>query len=219
MGYASLNGKSLGVLSALVKFGLLEGRGDDTRVSDLAVTIVAHPPGVPDRVAALSAAAGKPELFSELDSRFQNGKASDQAIRSYLLTQKFIPSAADTAIRAYRETKQLVSAESGEYDSAANSDLQEQGMSEAFEPPIISSVQRSAWASTRATGPTGPRGPFRVAVTTDSIEVSASLMNRADVKKLIRALQANLDWFPEAESPPVRSEFVGDYPGDDPEET
>ena len=30
MGYASLNGKSLGVLSALIKYGLLEGRGDET---------------------------------------------------------------------------------------------------------------------------------------------------------------------------------------------
>src|SRR5258708_6197968 len=37
MGYNSLNGKSLGALSALLKYGLLEGRGNETRVSDLAV--------------------------------------------------------------------------------------------------------------------------------------------------------------------------------------
>ena len=118
MGYQGLNGKSLGVLSALTKFGLLEGRGDDTRVTDLAVQIIAHPSGTPERGAAISEAAGKPDLFKELEGRFP-GKVSDQALRSYLLTQKFIPSAADAAIRSYRETKSLVGAEAGDYDSAA----------------------------------------------------------------------------------------------------
>src|SRR2546422_742823 len=81
MGYQSLNGKSLGVLSAVLKYGLLEGRGDETRVSDLAVEVIAHPPGSAERAAALKDAASRPELFSELDARFQGGRASDQALR------------------------------------------------------------------------------------------------------------------------------------------
>ena len=108
MGYNGLNGKSLGVLSALSKYSLLEGRGDETRVTNLAVQIIAHPPGSPERAVAIQSAASEPTLFGELDARFQGGKASDQAIRSYLLTMKFIPSAAETTIRAYRETKQLI---------------------------------------------------------------------------------------------------------------
>lgn len=115
MGYKSLSGASLPMISALTKYGLLEGRGADTRVSDLAVTIIAHPVGTPERMEALKAAASMPELFAELDTKFQNGNASDQAIRSYLLTSKFIPGAADAAIRAYRDTKQLVEAEAGAY--------------------------------------------------------------------------------------------------------
>lgn len=127
MGYTGLNGKSLGVLSALLKFGLLEGRGDDTRVSDLAVKIIAHQPGTGERIEAIRQAAVKPELFNELDGRFQNGKASDAAIRSYLITQKFIPAGADAAIRAYRETKQLVDAESRGYiDISAEQEVQMQ---------------------------------------------------------------------------------------------
>src|SRR6202047_428446 len=94
MGYKSLSGASLPVLSALAKYGLLEGRGDETRVSDLAVAIIAHPPGTPERAAALQQAAAAPDLFAELDARFPDGKASDPAIRSYLLTNKFIPGAA-----------------------------------------------------------------------------------------------------------------------------
>jgi hypothetical protein len=115
MGYRSLNGKSLGVLSAVAKFGLLEGRGDDNRVSDLALSIIAHAPGTPERAKAIVEAAGRPELFAELDARFPGGKASEVTVRSFLMTQKFIPQAADAAIRAYRETKALVSEEGGAY--------------------------------------------------------------------------------------------------------
>src|SRR5262245_17261888 len=57
MGYDSLHGKALGVLSALGKYGLLEGRGDEYQVSDLTVSIIAHPVGSPERVAGLWAAA------------------------------------------------------------------------------------------------------------------------------------------------------------------
>jgi hypothetical protein len=116
MGYKSLSGASLPVLSALTKYGLLEGRGDETRVSDLAVALIAHEPGTPERMQALKQASVLPELFTDLDKRFQDGKASDQAIRSYLLTSKFIPVAADAAIRAYRDTKEFVEAESAGYN-------------------------------------------------------------------------------------------------------
>lgn len=115
MGYKGLNGTSLPALSAMNKFGLIEGRGDETRVSDLGLAVVAHAPGTPERIQALRTAAASPELFAELDAKFAGGKASDAAIRSYLLTQRFIPSAADTAVRTYRETKQFVESESGGY--------------------------------------------------------------------------------------------------------
>jgi hypothetical protein len=111
LGYSGLNGKSLAVLAALGKFGLLEGRGDETRVSDLAVRILAFPPGSPERQAALAEAASRPELFVELDQRFARAQPSDAAIRAWLITRGFIPPAAEAAVRAYRETKQLLEAE------------------------------------------------------------------------------------------------------------
>lgn len=115
MGYQSLNGKSLGVLSAVAKFGLLAGRGEENWVTDLALAIIAHEPGTPERAQAIAQAASTPELFSDLDARFQSGRVSDGAIRSYLMTQKFIPQAADAVIRAYRETKALVEEEVNRY--------------------------------------------------------------------------------------------------------
>lgn len=132
MGYQSLNGKSLGVLAAIGKFGLLEGRADANWVSDLALKIIAHQPGTAERASALLEASRRPELFAELDAKFQNGKASDPAIRSYLMTQKFIPTAADMAIRSYRETKAFVSEESGGYDVELSSVTE----AEATETPV-----------------------------------------------------------------------------------
>ncbi|MFG1373751.1 hypothetical protein V5F32_16370 [Xanthobacter oligotrophicus] len=153
MGYQSLNGKSLGVLSALLKYGLLEGRGDDTRVSDLAVRILAYGSGEPERIDALQVAASKPELFADIEARFKDGRASDQAIRSYLLTQKFIPAAADAAIRAYKETKQFVLDESDGYPrvftgGSAEVDEHQSVLSPALpSPPRLDSVQSQAIAA------------------------------------------------------------------------
>lgn len=118
MGYKGLNGTSLPAIAALSKYELLEGRGDETRVSDLALAIIAHAPGTPERIEAVRTAATKPELFAELAEKFPHRKSSDQAIRSYLLTQRFIPAAADIAIRTYRETMQLVEDESAGYSGS-----------------------------------------------------------------------------------------------------
>jgi hypothetical protein len=117
MGYKGLSGASLPVLAAMGQYGLLEGRGDETRVSDLALKIIAHEPGVAERLTALNEAAVGPELFSELHKKFPDGKASDAAIKSYLLINKFIPAAADTSLRAYRETIELLIEEEQAYNN------------------------------------------------------------------------------------------------------
>lgn len=116
MGYQGLNGKSMSVLASVSKYGLLDGRGEENWVSDLALQIIAHEVGSPERAAALTEASRSPELFKDIDARFPSG-ASDAALRSFLLTQKFIPQAAEIAARSYRETKQLVSSENREYPS------------------------------------------------------------------------------------------------------
>src|SRR5579864_2616803 len=67
MGYKGLSGASLPILSALLKYGLLEGRADESRVSDLAVSLIAHPSGTPEHYDALKRASSYPELFAELD--------------------------------------------------------------------------------------------------------------------------------------------------------
>jgi hypothetical protein len=156
MGYKSLSGASLPVLSAVAKYGLIEGRGENTRISDLAVSIIAHEPGTPERAKAIREAAGRPELFAQLDERSNGGKTTDAAIRSYLLTRRFIPPAADAVIRSYRETKELVEAESRGYDQtefepdeAAQNDRQKKGDPGRREPPSDPPERRSTQLSRR----------------------------------------------------------------------
>lgn len=43
-------------------------------------------------------------------------------MRAYLLTQKFIPSAADSVIRAYRDTSEFVNAECSGYTASGDSE-------------------------------------------------------------------------------------------------
>lgn len=111
LGYSGVNGKSLAVMAALGKFGLLEGKGDALRVSERAVRIIAHPPGAAERVAALEEAAVAPDPFRQLAQRFPGRGASDGTLRAFLLTQGFIPPAAEAALRAWRETQQMIAEE------------------------------------------------------------------------------------------------------------
>lgn len=219
MGYQSLNGKSLGVLSAVLKYGLLEGRGDDTRVSDLAVSIIAHPVGTPERAEALKEAATKPELFGELDARFQGGKASDQALRSYLLTQKFIPSAADAVIRSYRETKQLVDAEGAGYSvddlpeirpMSQPSDLGHVApRSAGANLPVHMQPGSAPWATARnqtfTAGLLAEKGVNQTSLSLqddERVEVQAVLYDQEAVQKLIDKLMAIKGLLPEKVLPP-----------------
>ena len=200
MGYQGLNGKSLGVLSALNKFGLLEGRADESRVSDLAMSIIAHPVGTMERYTAIKAASGMPDLFAEIDQRFQSGKVSDQAIRSYLLTQKFIPTAVDAAIRSYRETKQLVETEAVDYDaSQAKADIAEASHRVEWFPESHRLVASSPTGASKPMieGMSVPSAnPMKVVMTGDRIEVMALLSDAEAVDKLIKFLEANKPLLP-----------------------
>jgi hypothetical protein len=201
MGYQGINGKSLGILAAIAKYGLLEGRGNESRVSDLGVRIIAHPPGSTDRLLALLEAAGRPELFAELDARFAGGKGSDQGIRAYLLTQKFIPSGADLAIRAYRETKRFLE-EEGIVDPI---DISKRKTDITPVPEFIAPRENTKTLAVAAPLAVD-RGdsPYRVGLTNDRLEVSATLFDVEDVDKLIKALEATKALLPGKEASPKR---------------
>jgi hypothetical protein len=174
------------MLSSLLKYGLLTGRGDNTSVSDLALQIIAQPAGSEERQAAILEAAFNPSLFAEIRDHYKGNKISDQALRSYLLTRKFLPSAVDGVIRAYRETMDLVEEEAGAYHAADDQTAKEP-------PPMQPKLHE----------PSAPRGgklppppaetegalPFNVALTGGGLEIGARIKSERDIESLIQILQ------------------------------
>lgn len=139
MGYASLNGASMSVISALNKYGLLEGRGDEIKISDRAMRIL-HPESPEERAVAIREAAESPQLFAELNERFQGAAPNEELLRNYLVRRNFAPRALSHIILSYRETKELVEAESGGYDSSA---LDAEG-STAMQPQTSAALAKPA---------------------------------------------------------------------------
>ncbi|MBS9719197.1 hypothetical protein JYU29_00680 [Tianweitania sp. BSSL-BM11] len=117
MGYNGLNGKSLGVISAVSKYGLLDGGRDSMWVTERAQDILVRELGDPERVRAIREAASGPEIYQEITDTFPGG-ASDAAIRAHLVTKRdFLREAAERLIQSYRETMEVVAQESTAYDS------------------------------------------------------------------------------------------------------
>lgn len=66
IGYKGLNGASAKVVSALAKYGLLEGHGESLRVSNLGQDLILHQRGDPEYDLALRTAGLRPAFFQEL---------------------------------------------------------------------------------------------------------------------------------------------------------
>jgi hypothetical protein len=109
MGYRGLNGASAQTVSALSKYGLLEGQADDLRVSDLGQDLALHRLGDPEFAAAVRKAALEPAFFQELSSQYPSGLPSEHALHTALIKRGFLDTAIDGAIESYRLTMDLVS--------------------------------------------------------------------------------------------------------------
>lgn len=111
LGYSSLNGASAVVISALNKYGLLDGGREPLRVSMLALDIILHPKGDTERLKAIQAAAFAPSLFSDLREQYGRTLPSDVNLRASLIKRGYNPNTVDSVIRVYRDTLEFVDAE------------------------------------------------------------------------------------------------------------
>lgn len=113
LGYSSINGRSLSVLGALRAYGLLEGRGDDVKVADDAVTILNAPQDSSDRREALLRAFEAPAAFALLRSK---GDASPDTLRWHLIKANFRDDSADKLLKVYLQSRELVNAATEGYE-------------------------------------------------------------------------------------------------------
>jgi hypothetical protein len=117
MGYSGLHGASATAISALSKYGLLERVGEDYKLSERAMKIIApHNPS--EKLRALQEAANEPALFAELIEHFNGEVPTDDVLRPYLIRKGFAQAAVPGVIAAYRDTMELVTREGGAYSSS-----------------------------------------------------------------------------------------------------
>ncbi len=117
LGYSGLNGRSIGIISALKKYGLIEGIEDGFRISDDAQAILEFTPQTPERMEALKKAAFSPALFHDLFEEFGETLPSEANLRQFLIKRKFHPDKADEVVRVYRDTLELVTQEERNYNA------------------------------------------------------------------------------------------------------
>ncbi len=129
LGYSSLNGRALTKIGAIRAFGLIDGSGDDLRVSDDAVSLLLAPEGSSTRELAKARAAMRPALFKELRADFPT-TPSPENLQYELVKRGYTQEAAGKAAETYLATMRLVGESEGGYNPPSD---QEEG--EAMETP------------------------------------------------------------------------------------
>lgn len=116
LGYNSLNGRALGKIAAVRSYGLIEGSGDELRISDDAVDALKAPVDSDARKAALERLATRPSLFKDLRADFPDTLPSEANIEYWLAKRGFTGKGAGKAAKSYLATMNLVSGDSGAYN-------------------------------------------------------------------------------------------------------
>ncbi len=116
LGHESLSGPALGKIGALRAYGLIEGVGDELRVSEDAVSALKAPPGSGARKDALGRLALKPALFQMIQNDFETPPSMEN-LTFWLIKQGFSETAAEIAARSYLKTLDYVDSLRGGSDA------------------------------------------------------------------------------------------------------
>jgi hypothetical protein len=203
MGYNGIHGNSLGALSALSKYGLLERAGEDYKVSDRAIAII-HPENENEKAKALREAAQSPALFAEILEHFKNALPSDENLKAYLIRRGFAESALTPVVETLRETMKFV------YETPMNvtvvGALQPQpaslaatgyqpGVKVAAPPPLPAEPEIHVF-----------QAKMKVVLTDHGLEVEAGIVDKKGIDRLIAVLTANKELLPEIISNEAKGE-------------
>jgi hypothetical protein len=112
MGYTTKNGASLGVLSALKKYGLLDSvEGNRFKLSQIAFEVLEFPKASEDRKAGIETMYENISLFNELDEMYPDKIPSEENLRVTLIKKHFNPKVVHDLIQTYRVTREFVKSE------------------------------------------------------------------------------------------------------------
>jgi hypothetical protein len=137
LGHDSLSGPALGKIGALRAYGLIDGKGDELRITDDAVDSIMAPIGSPERKATITRLAVRPKLFQEIQKHFATTPSLEN-LKFWLIKRQFAPDAAEKAAKCYLATMRLVIGEGQEYDSSVEEPEQPEN------PPVTPQPQPPA---------------------------------------------------------------------------
>jgi hypothetical protein len=226
IGYSSLNGASASVISGIAKYGLLENVGDEYRVSSLAVDIILHHRGEPERVHAIREAAFTPAIFSELRTIYGDKLPSNHSLEVYLLKHGFNPSAVANVIRAYRETLEYVQQETAGFFPQGDADgeeeverLNQQTMSleqvknreNVLDARLVETPITTYWEQKPAVPPQGRVLTFNVAEDCDVQVIFRGRVTQDAIETFIEYLQVSKKTYPKKETIKPDSPFSDEF--------
>lgn len=114
LGHEGLSGPALGKIGALRAYGLVDGNGDENRITEDAITALMAPEDSLDRVEALRRLAFQPSLFREIAKEFPT-PPSDSNLRYWLVKRDFSPDGAAKAAKTYLATIALATSQEKGY--------------------------------------------------------------------------------------------------------
>jgi hypothetical protein len=179
MGYKGLNGASLRMIGALRQYGLIEGRGEDAKISSDAQTLIIDEPGSSDYMAAIRRVSLNPPVFLELRKQFP-GQASERNIAISLEKKGFKPDAAAEAAKNFKETMTLVPSDRDAYIAE---ETVEPALGDEMQPQAISTARPAIRATPMESNLSPGGAPLRVVMNGNRLDIQASV-NLAGLKKL-----------------------------------
>ncbi|MET4788263.1 hypothetical protein ABIF64_000441 [Bradyrhizobium japonicum] len=195
MGYTSLNGRALGKIGAVRAYGLIEGSGDELKISDDAVTALMAPANSNERVVALGRLASKPALFQELRKDFPDTLPSIENLKFALIKRQFTPDAAEKAAKSYLATMNLVAGWPDAYNPPDEESSEGDGGIEEEEeddppPPPKQKVKIMAGERELTTGLLAKDASFRLIVSGNiGVKEIERLIKKLEIDKEILAEQ------------------------------
>lgn len=146
-GHDALTGPALTKIAALRAYGLIEGTGDELRITEDAVTVMMAPESAPERGEAVARLAFRPPLFQDIRKEF-DGRVSEENLRYWLIKRSFTEDAASKAARAYLSCLDLVGANPAAYTAGPNDEDEDESnehrdeSDEIRDPPPGSRIPR-----------------------------------------------------------------------------
>jgi hypothetical protein len=116
LGHEGLSGPALSKIGVLRTYGLVEGSGDELRITDDAVTALMAPEGSSGRDDALRRLAEHPSLFREIRKEYPTTLPSVSNLTYWLIKRDYTQEAAAQAAKAYLNTMRLVFGPEGDHN-------------------------------------------------------------------------------------------------------